>query len=151
MARPYFPMFVDLSQRRALVVGAGHIAARRARVLTDFCGDITVVAPRVDPALEGLGLNIRRRPFEAADLEGMDIVIAATDDAALNADIARRCRELGIPVNVVSDRSLCDFYFPGVALRGDVAVGVTASGADHRLARRVTMEVRRAIEEMVLE
>lgn len=143
--KPFFPMFVDLSDRRALVVGAGNIAARRVKTLTAFCGDITVVAPAIDPALEGLGATLIRRRYAPSDLEGMDLVLAATDDAALNAEIAAACRARGVPVNVVSDQRLCDFFFPGVAVSGPLVAGVTASGTDHALARRATEAVRDAL------
>ena len=144
--KPYFPMFVNLSHRRALVVGAGSIAARRVKTLAVFCDDITVVAPEIAPDLEGPGVTLLQRPFQPSDLEGMDLVLAATDDAALNADIAAACRARGVPVNVASDQRLCDFFFPGVAVSGPVVAGVTASGTDHALARRATEVVREALE-----
>lgn len=143
---PWFPMFVDLSDRHVLVVGAGSVAARRIAALTQFCAHVDVVAPRVDPAVE---IEIRagrvtmfRRIYEPSDLEGRDMVLAATDDEALNAAIAAECHARGIPVNVSSDRTLCDFYFPGVAVEGDVAVGVTASGKSHKRARDITRRVK---------
>ena len=147
--KPYFPMFVDLSDKRALVVGAGRIAARRVRTLAVFCGDITVVAPEIAPGLEGPGVTLHKRPFQPSDLEGMDLVLAATDDPTLNADIAAACRARGVPVNVSSDQNLCDFFFPGVAVSGPVVAGVTASGTDHALARRATEAVREALERML--
>ena len=143
--KPYFPMFVDLSHKRALVVGAGSIAARRVKTLAVFCDDITVVAPAIDPGLEGPGVTLIRRPYMPSDLDGMDLVLAATDDHALNAGIAAACRERGVPVNVASDQRLCDFFFPGVAVSGPVVAGITASGTDHALARRATEAVREAL------
>ncbi len=144
MKRPYFPMFVDLSDRRALVVGAGKIAARRIKTLALFCGDITVVAPEICPEIEETGATLVRRAYLPADLEGMDLALVAPDDHALNAEIAAACRARGVPVNVASDQRLCDFFFPGVAVSGPVVAGVTASGTDHALARRATEVVREA-------
>lgn len=145
---PWFPMFVNLSDKRALVVGGGTVASRRAGTLALFCGDVAVVAPNVAPELASLpGVRVVLRPFEPGDLDGADIVVAATDDPALNADIARRCRARGVPVNVASDRALCDFYFPGVAVDGPLTVGVTASGRDHRRAARLTRKVRALLRE----
>ena len=143
--KPYFPMFVDLSHRRALVVGAGKIAARRVKTLAVFCSDITVVAPEICPEIEETGVTLVRRAYLPADLEGADLVLAATDDHALNADIAAACRARGVPVNVSSDQNLCDFFFPGVAVSGAVVAGVTGSGTDHALARRATEVVREAL------
>lgn len=145
MKKPFFPMFVDLNDKRALVVGAGRIAARRVKALQMFCDDITVVAPEIRPDIAGV--TVVKRAFVPDDLNGVDLALACTDDTALNAEIAGLCRARGIPVNVSSDQGLCDFFFPGVAVKGAVAVGVTASGTDHALAKRVTERVKRAVEE----
>lgn len=147
---PYFPMFVDLSQKRVLVVGAGAIASRRIEVLLHFCQQILVVAPDIrfrdhsEAAAERVCLC--QRPFQPSDLDGADMVIAATNDPQLNADIAARCRARGIPVNVASDSALCDFYFPGVAMDDDIVIGVTASGRNHRRAREAAEHLREALE-----
>ena len=146
MAKPFFPMFVDLSDRRALVVGGGRIASRRAGTLSLFCGRVTVVAPQISPVLCALeGVTLVERPFDPGDLEGVALAVAATNDAALNAHIGALCRQRGIPVNVASDQTLCDFFFPGVAVKGDVAIGITASGKDHRLAAQWTRRVRELV------
>ncbi len=145
---PWFPMFVDLTDKRILVVGAGRIAARRAGTLTRFCDHVTVVAPSVHPDIEGMDVTLCLRCYDPADLDGVDLAVAATDDAELNAAIAKSCRERGIPVNVASDHTLCDFYFPGVAVQGDVVAGITAGGIDHHLARRATEAVRKVLEDI---
>ena len=149
---PRFPMFVDLSEKRVVVVGAGQIAARRVTTLCAFCGHIEVIAPDIHPdiqALETAGrVKIVRRAYRPGDIDGADIVLAATDDASLNAEIALACRRRGILVNVTSDKALCDFYFPGVAMDGGVVIGVTAGGQDHRRARAVTERVRECLEQM---
>lgn len=147
MGKPWFPMFVNLSEKRALVAGGGKIGARRACALALFCGQVTVVAPEISPALCELeGVTLVHRPFAPGDLEGIDLAVAATDDPALNAEIAALCRRRGVPVNVASDQTLCDFFFPGVAVKGNVAIGVTASGTDHRQAARWTRRVREMLE-----
>ena len=148
---PYFPLFVDLSGKRLLVVGAGRIARRRIETLLQFAPRLRVIAPETDPALapwEAEGrLEVLRRPYAPGDAAGAELVFAAAGDPQVNLQVAEECRHLGIPVNVASDRSLCDFYFPGVARRERLVVGVTASGADHALARRVTERVRDLLEE----
>ena len=74
-------------------------------------------------------------------------MLAATDSRTVNEEIWRECRELKIPVNVSSDRRLCDFYFPGLAVKEDVVAGVTAGGRDHKLARKVTERIREVLQE----
>ena len=146
---PCFPMFIDLSTRHVVVVGAGKIAARRVAVLSQFTPRITVIAPEVHSDIEAMAvagrLRLIRRAYEKTDISGADIVLAATDDAQLNAAICDDCRLRDIPVNVSSDRALCDFYFPGIVREGRVVVGVTASGEDHTCARRVTEQIRNVL------
>ena len=147
---PFFPAFVDLSGRRALVVGGGRIAARRVNTLSQFCPNVTVVAPAIHPdiaALAALGrVKTVERAYREGDLDGADLVLACTDDGALNAAVVEACRARHIPVNDASDRSRCDFLFPGIARSGAVVAGVTAGGKDHALARRATEAVRRCLE-----
>ena len=143
---PCFPIFIDLSEKHIVVVGAGTVAARRVRTLIDFTSHITVVAPDVHPDIENLEhvgkVAVLRKNYEDSDLQNADMVLAATDDSALNAHLSTQCRERGIPVNVSSDRSLCDFYFPGVIRRENVVIGVTASGTDHHEAKTVTDQIK---------
>ena len=150
---PSFPIFIDLSARKIVVVGAGKIAARRIAALAEFAPKVTVIAPEIDPSLlplEQAGrLEILRRGFLPADLDGADMVLAATDDKALNAAIGESCRARGILVNVSSDRSRSDSYFPGIARKDNVVVGITASGSDHGLARRVTEKLREVLREIL--
>ena len=148
---PRFPMFIDLSTKHVVVVGAGKIAARRVAVLSQFTPHITVIAPEVHPDIEALAaagkLRLVRRAYEATDLGGADVVLAATDDAELNATICEGCRLRGIPANASSDKALCDFYFPGIVREGSVVVGVTASGEDHSRAKRVAEQIRNVLNE----
>ena len=149
--KPFFPLYIDLSGRDILFVGGGSIAARRIGVLQPFAEQITVVAPEADGSIIELTetgeVSWITREFDEGDLEGRDIVFAATDDKELNADIAAKCRERGILVNVSSDKELCDFYFPGIVMQGETVVGVSASGQDHKKARRVRERIQDILTE----
>jgi len=149
--RRYFPLFLDISDKDILFVGGGQIAARRIQALAPFTQQVTIVAPEADGSILRLTeegeVSWIVREFESADLEGRDLVFAATDDAELNAEIAGLCRRRGIAVNVASDKSLCDFYFPGIVRQGETVIGINASGRDHRKARRV----RERIQELLTE
>ena len=151
---PCFPLFVDLSGRKILVVGGGNIALRRIRTLLGFTEKLTVVAPRLHPdllPLEAEGkLAVLSRPYEPGDIEGAALVLAATDDPAVNNAVRSDCKRLGIPVNVSSDRHGSDFYFPGIARKGDYVAGVTASGRDHSGAKKLTEAIRELLEKLDL-
>lgn len=148
----YFPIFIDLSEKHIVVVGAGKIASRRVRTLLEFAGKITVVAPEISEeilAMAGKGpVQLKKRAFEEADLDGADIVLAITDDKELNKKIGTLCKEKKIPVNTSHDKDLCDFYFPGVVQKENVVVGVTASGKDHKQAKEVTEKIREVLDNM---
>ncbi len=148
----YFPMFVSLENKKILVVGAGNIAVRRIKSLMEFGPLLRVVAPEINPELEDIiqkesgseNLRLECRPFEEKDLSDIDYAIIATDNKALNREIARLCRERGIPRNVSSDQSLCDFFFPSLVIEDDLTIGINSSG--HSPAE--TKETRQQIEKM---
>lgn len=146
-ARRKFPLFVDLHSWRILVVGGGKIARRRVETLLEFePGHIEVVAVKAEPEFREWekrpNVSFCERGYCPDDLEGCQMVLAATDDGKLNQKIGEECRKRGILVNVASEKELCDFHFPGIAIKGPVTVGVNAAGADHKLARKTREEIQ---------
>ena len=143
--RLFFPIFLDLTGKRILVVGAGRIATRRIRTLLPFGAALTVVASEPSDEVAALAregrLTLHERPFEEADLEGAVIVLSAAGEETDKA-VAAACRARGIPVNASSDIRLDDFYFPGIARRDNIVIGITASGTDHKAAHAVSQAVR---------
>ena len=115
--------------------------------MLDFAGSITVVSPEADVSIKALDdegrIILRRRRFDERDLDGMDIVITSTGHAGTDVRIAGMCRRRGILVNAASDKTLCDFYFPGIARKDPLVVGVTASGEDHSLAAKASAYFRK--------
>lgn len=144
----YFPMFVDLWQKPVLVAGAGKIAGRRIHTLQQFGACITVAAPEISDEIQKLShscqeaqITLLCRSYEAKDCEGMYLVLAATDDSKLNAEICRQAKAAGALVNNASDRSQCDFYFPGIIKEECTVIGFNAGGNDHRWARKLRQKV----------
>lgn len=137
----YFPLFIDLSKKKILVVGAGKIALRRIATLLPFVEKkgITVVAPVCCEGLYKLQnsgeIHIEEKFFEEMDLEGKDLVLAITNDNELNQKIGQWCNQRGILVNVASEKELCDFYFPGIIAQDEMVIGITANGKDHKKAK----------------
>ena len=144
--KPYFPMFIDLTEKKVVVAGAGTIAKRRIRSLLNFTNHLTVIAPEVNKELKSLEaeglLTILKRKCEMEDFYSADLVIAATNDAQINNAIYDTCRKQGILVNVCSDKQKCDFYFPVIAMKDQVVVGITASGKDHKRAKALVEQIR---------
>ena len=145
----YFPMFVDLSEKNVLFVGAGHVNTGRIKTMLDFAGRITVISPEADAEISALDdegrIILRRRRFDERDLDGADIVITAPGHAGTDVRIAGMCRRRGIMVNAASDKTLCDFYFPGIARRDPLVVGISASGEDHSLAAKASAYFRKLL------
>ena len=139
-------MFIDLTEKKVVVAGAGTIAKRRIRSLLNFTNHLTVIAPEVNKELKSLEaeglLTILKRKCEMEDFYSADLVIAATNDAQINNAIYDTCRKQGILVNVCSDKQKCDFYFPVIAMKDQVVVGITASGKDHKRAKALVEQIR---------
>ena len=148
MERPYFPMFIDLTDRKIFVAGGGRIARRRIEALVKFGADIHAAAPQVCPEIALLAeegkIKILLREYRPSDLDGMEFAIAATDDREVNRAVYEECRKRGIPVNVADDKTLCDFYFPALVLTDDVVIGIGSGGESPGRVK----EVRQRIEKL---
>ena len=146
-----FPLYFDISEKHAVFIGGGAVALRRVRTLLPFVADITVCAPDFSPELEQFAaddaITLVRRAYEPDMLEGADFVFACTCDRALNEEVWAECKRRKIPVNVSSDRFKCDFHFPGVAVSGDMVVGISAGGKDHRRVRQLRARVEQILAE----
>lgn len=146
----YFPLFMDISNKKVVVVGGGTIATRRVETLCQFCEQITVVAPEVSTELEELEqqgkITLHRRKYKREDIYDAWMVLAATDCHTLNDEIYSVAKCLGALVNVASDRNKCDFHFPGIIKKDPYVVGVNASGKDHKGAARLKKAIREAME-----
>ena len=147
--KPYFPMFVDLSGKRIVVIGAGVIASRRIHTLLAFTDHLVVIAPKIASELlelESRGLlSICKKPYDREDIYDADIVIAATDDPQINNDIYSVCKCIGITVNVCNDKNKCDFYFPGIVRKENLVIGVSTSGTDYEATKHMTQKIRNFI------
>lgn len=146
-----FPVFLDISNKKISVYGAGRIASRRVGTLLAFEPLLTVFAPeaseRIQKAAEEGKLIWNREVYRPGSIPPDTwMVLAATDHAAVNEEIYRECREKGILVNVCSNREHCDFQFPGIAAKGDLVIGINAGGSDHRMAKIWTDRIRKEVE-----
>ena len=137
----YFPLFLDLSGKPVLLVGGGDVAARKFALLADAGAVVTVVAPElgvemVAAVAAGSATHLERE-FEAGDVNGVWLVVAATNDRAVNAAVAAAAHALRIPCNVVDDRELSSFIMPAIIDRSPMQIAVSTGGASPVLARLI--------------
>lgn len=164
-----FPLYFDLSDQNILVVGGGTIATRRVRSLMGFAGKIRVISPEISdeiaefvsgegqPQTKEADYNVEMvdachtviehvgRTFLPDDLIGAGLVLAATNNSELNAEIYDMCKKMQIPVNICSDQTKCDFQFPSVIEADGLVIGINGSGKNHRKVK----EMRQKLEELL--
>lgn len=141
MKKSYFPIFVDLADQPVLVVGGGEVAARKVRLLLKSGARPRVVARELNEELSALSaageLDHLAVQFDAAQLDGARLVIAATDDRALNRAVAQAAESRGLLCNVVDDPQASRWITPSIIERAPVTVAISTGGAAPVLARRL--------------
>jgi len=137
----FLPLFHNLRGRRVLVVGGGEIALRKSRLLADAGAVLRVVAPEIEPQLCELvnssGGEQVLRGYVEADLDGCVLIIAATDDEPLNAQVSADANRRCVPVNVVDAPALCSVIFPAIVDRSPLVIAVSSGGDAPVLARLI--------------
>jgi uroporphyrin-III C-methyltransferase/precorrin-2 dehydrogenase/sirohydrochlorin ferrochelatase len=137
----FFPIFLDIKNKTALVVGGGDVASRKVSLLLNAQGRVQVVSPKLCASLQALleegKISHEQREFTVADLDGALLVIAATDDTEVNRLISEQAQARNIPVNVVDQPELCSFVVPSIIDRSPVVAAVSTGGASPVLARLI--------------
>jgi len=128
-----FPLFLKLSGRRVIVVGAGPVAATKVKSLLETGAEITVIAPDFVPELERSQLTLVRRTFRPSDLDGAWLVVAAAPPE-VNREVRAAAEPRGVFVNAVDNPETCSAYAGGVLTRGGVTVAVSSNGEAPALA-----------------
>lgn len=141
-----YPIFVEATGRRVLVIGGGHVGAEKVRGLLNAEAEITVVSPELLPELRELrdAGRIRHvaRGYEESDLDGgWDWVMVATGDGAINAEVRAAAKERRLWVNAADDPPNCDFILPAVVRKGKITLAASTSGSSPALARRLREEL----------
>ncbi len=142
---PFYIACLRLSGRRALVVGGGDVGLEKVEGLLACDAQVTLVAPDAQPELVQLALegSIRwqNRAYEASDLDGCLIAIAATDDTETNIRVYEDAEARSMLVNVVDVPPLCNFILPAIVRTGPLAIAISTAGASPALAKRMKREV----------
>jgi precorrin-2 dehydrogenase len=146
---PLFPAFLKLQRRPCLVVGAGPVAEDKIESLLRAGAKISVVAPeateRVQAWARARKIRWHAREFQAADLAGVFLVIAATSSSKLHARIFQQARRRGVLCNAVDDPAHCDFYYGAVVHRGELQIAISTGGHSPALAQRLRKKLEKEI------
>ena len=148
----YFPMFIDISNWRILMVGGGKIAARRVKTLSRFASAITVIAPETQESLEQLEregkICLLKRAFQDTDIldHEWNVVFAATDQPKINERVAKMCHDKKIPFNRSDCKEKCDFFFPSIIESDGVVIGINSGGDDPGKVKRMRKRIEAGLE-----
>jgi siroheme synthase-like protein len=147
----YYPIFVELQDRRILVIGGGREAEHKVNGLLAAGGDITVLSPTLTKGLQRMleegRVKYIEREYQDGDLNGYEVCMVATDDGAVNAQVAAEGKRARIWVNAADDPVNCDFILPAVIRRGSITVAASTGGKSPALARRLREELEAYLTE----
>ena len=142
-------MFLKLTARPCVVVGAGMIAEGKIEALLQAEAHVTVIAPqglsRVEAWAEGGDITWHRREYERGDLRGAFLAIAGTNTPAVNRTVFAEANEANILCNAVDDPPFCDFFFPSIVRRGELQIAISTAGESPALAQRLRKEINAAL------
>ena len=137
----FYPVFLNLTGRRCVIIGGGQIAAGKISKLLDSGANIVVISPDVTEEIRSLSnkgrLELHIRKYQVGDMNGAFLVIAATNDPVVNQQVFEEAEKSGVLLNAVDDMPRCSFIAPSIVERGSVTVAISTGGASPALARKL--------------
>ena len=141
----YYPVNLAIKNRACLVVGGGGVGTRKVRTLIECGAKVTVISPQVSAELDRLAsegvVELKKRIYQASDLEDQFLVIGATDDEALNRRIHADAERLNTLCNIADRPEICNFILPAIVNRGDLVIAVSTSGKSPAYAKKLRKEL----------
>lgn len=151
----YYPVFLDITDKRCLVIGGGKVAERKVEMLLQFNARVTVVGAVISKALLRLGekgkIAYFQRTYTENDLVDTALVFACTDNSAINKKIKKEAARKNIPVNVVDNPDLCDFIVPSIIRKGDLTIAISTSGELPLLSKKLRQKIEEIVTDDYLE
>jgi precorrin-2 dehydrogenase/sirohydrochlorin ferrochelatase len=141
----YYPVNLDIQDRKCLVLGGGAVGTRKVLTLLNCGARVTVISPDATERLIGLSedqeLLWEQRTYRSTDLDGMFLVIGATDDETLNRRIYEDAKRLNILCNIADRPEVCNFILPAIVNRGDLIIAISTSGKSPAFAKQLRLEM----------
>jgi len=145
----YFPAFLQLNDKKVLLIGGGNIALEKLERLLDFTNELKVIALELSPSMQALvdkrDLEYEVRAYEKGDIKEFSIVIIAVDDIALQAEIFEESKEYKCLCNAVDSVDYCDFIFPSYVKEDDLTIAISTSGASPAFAKHFKRYIKSLI------
>jgi siroheme synthase-like protein len=136
-----YPMFLNISGKRCVVIGGGQVARRKVRTLLEHGANVEIISPDLCPELNKLAetgeVKVLRRHYQAGDLQGAFLVIAASDDSEINRQVVKEAKGKSVLVNAADDPENSDFIAPSSVRRGDMTIAVSTTGRSPALTRKI--------------
>jgi len=143
----YYPIFLNISGKRCVVVGGGQVALRKVRAMLEHGANIDVISPDLCPELVQLTkrgeINVLNREYQIGDLKGAFVAIAATDNDEINRQIAEEAKRNAVLVNVVDEVKNSDFIVPSYLHRGEITIAISTAGKSPALARKIRTKLEK--------
>jgi precorrin-2 dehydrogenase / sirohydrochlorin ferrochelatase len=147
--KSFYPLLLDLSGRKILVIGGGNVAARKINTLVEYNADITCIAPDVHIDIKKLAargvITLNRKAFQQGDVEGFDLVFTATGDEVISELAREECLQYGALLNSADEADLSDFINPATLKRGAFTITLSSGG----LAPFFVQHIKKKIEECI--
>ena len=144
-----FPIFLKLTARPCVVIGAGNIAESKIESLRNAEAQVTVIAPEALPRVQAWAdageIVWHKRPYREGDLFGAFLAVAGTATAEVNRAVYAEANARNILCNAVDDPPFCDFYFPSIVKRGELQIAISTAGESPALAQRLRKEISAAL------
>jgi len=145
----YYPVFLNISGRKCVVVGGGQVALRKVKVLLEHGADVKVISPDLCPELVQLAesgeIRSLNREYRTGDLADVFVAIAATDNIDINRQVVAEARSKAVLTNVVDDAENSDFIVPSYLRRGQVTIAVSTAGKSPALARKIRSRLEKEL------
>jgi len=143
----YYPIHLDIQNKNCLVVGGGGVGTRKVETLLKCGANVTVVSPAISQRLRNLAesarLTLKPRPYRTEDIEGMFLVIGASDDETLNRQISSDADRRNTLCNIADQPEKCNFILPSIVRRDDLVITISTSGRSPALAKKLRKKLER--------
>jgi precorrin-2 dehydrogenase/sirohydrochlorin ferrochelatase len=147
----YYPINLDIKNRNVLVVGGGGVGSRKVKTLLSCGARVTVVSREVSAQLQALAasgeIRLEQRSYQSDDLDGMFLVIGATNDEKLNRQISSDAEQLNTLCNIADRPEVCNFILPSIVHRDDLVITISTSGKSPALAKKLRIDLEKQFGE----